>query len=383
LGDQPKFHLLNWAKVCEPLDHGGLGVKNLRLFNQSLLGKWLWRYGKERDALWRQVVEVKYGSLWGGWCSKYCRGAYGVGLWKGIRKGWDRFSHSISFSVGNGARVQFWSDVWCGDSTLKGAFPDLFSIAADKEAAVADYLMIRNGNIHWEVTFERNLQDWEIESLTSFLDRIYSASINDSGIDQMCWQQDDKLGFTVKSYYKCLNASPPIQFPWKAIWKAKAPPRVAFFLWTAVWGKILTNDNLRKRRVVLVDWCCLCKKDGESSDHLLLHCSMAKQLWDSILNLFGLNWVMPRTVREMTACWSGALGKHRLAVIWRMIPHCLTWCLWRERNLRTFEGLEMNFPDLKLLFFRILFDWIHVLGIFSFSSFQDFLDTCSSHSLLV
>jgi hypothetical protein len=163
-------------------------VKNLRLFNQSLLRKWLWRYGKERDALWRQVVEVKYKSLWGGWCSKYCRGAYGVGFWKGIQRGWDCFSHFISFLVGNGDRVKFWSNVWCGESTLKGAFPNLFSIAADKEAAVADYLMIRNGNIHWEVTFEQNLQDWEMESLTSFLDRIYSASLNDSGIDQMCWQ---------------------------------------------------------------------------------------------------------------------------------------------------------------------------------------------------
>ena len=56
LGDQPKFHLVNWAKVCEPLQNGGLRVKNLRLFNQSLLGKWLWRYGKEREAFWRQVV---------------------------------------------------------------------------------------------------------------------------------------------------------------------------------------------------------------------------------------------------------------------------------------------------------------------------------------
>ena len=66
---------------------------------------------------------------------------------------------------------------------LEGSLSRFFSIAADKEAAVADYLMIRNGNIHWEVTFERNLQDWEIESLTSFLDRIYSASLNDNGID--------------------------------------------------------------------------------------------------------------------------------------------------------------------------------------------------------
>jgi hypothetical protein len=39
-------------------------------------------------------------------------------------------------------------------------------------------------------------------------------------------------------------------------------------------------------------------------------------------------------------------------------------------------------PDLQLLFFRMLFDWIHVIGVFSFSSFQDFIDFCSSHSLL-
>jgi hypothetical protein len=85
----------------------------------------------------------------------------------------------------------------------------------------------------------------------------------------------------------------------------------------------------------------------------------------------------------LIACWSGALGKNRQAVIWRTIPHCIMWCIWRERNLRTFEGLEMDPPELQLLFFRMLFDWIQVSSIFSFSSFQDFIDLCSSHSLLI
>ena len=58
---EPKFLLVKWAIVCAPLSSGGLGIRNLRLFNVALLGKWLWRFGQERDALWRQVIEVKYG----------------------------------------------------------------------------------------------------------------------------------------------------------------------------------------------------------------------------------------------------------------------------------------------------------------------------------
>ena len=58
------MHLSNG--MCTPLSSGGLGIRNLRTFNVALLGKWLWRFGQERDALWRQVIEVKYGCDWGG-----------------------------------------------------------------------------------------------------------------------------------------------------------------------------------------------------------------------------------------------------------------------------------------------------------------------------
>ena len=38
IGEEPKFHLVNWAQICELLQNGGLGVKNLRRFNQVLSG---------------------------------------------------------------------------------------------------------------------------------------------------------------------------------------------------------------------------------------------------------------------------------------------------------------------------------------------------------
>ena len=63
--------------------------------------------------------------------------------------------------------------------------------------------------------------------------------------------------------------------------------------------------------------------------------------------------------------------------IWLIVPHCLLWCLWRERNSRCFEDNERFIPDLKLFFFGTLMDWLAALGNQSFFSFLDFLDSCN------
>jgi hypothetical protein len=102
---------VKWSKVCTPIKEGGLVIRNLMVFNRALLGKWLWRYGSERDAWWRVVVDSKFGSLWGGWYSFELGGAFGVGLSKNIRKGWDTFKGFTRFVVGDGTKVSFWHDL--------------------------------------------------------------------------------------------------------------------------------------------------------------------------------------------------------------------------------------------------------------------------------
>jgi hypothetical protein len=347
VGDEFKFHLVNWCMICSSKASGGLGVRNLVTFNKALMGKWLWRYAMERDAFWRKVVDVKYGSLRGGWCSKEVGGSYGYGVWKSIRRGWDAFAAHVRYEIGNGSKVLFWHDVWCGEIPLKILFPDLFLIARRKDAWVEEIMQRQNGTILWNIMFSRSVHDWEVEAVSRFFGMLYTLKVSSEGEDKLCWVPARKKSFEVKSYYKLLSSPIQSSFPWKSIWKVNVPSRVAFFVWTATLGKSLTLDNLRKRNIIVMDWCSMCKTAGESIDHLFLHCMVATELWRALLQLFGVEWVMPGSVKDMLGSWRGQKGNRTSIQIWRMAPLCLMWCVWRERNARCFEDCETGLSNLK------------------------------------
>ncbi|KAF5465994.1 hypothetical protein F2P56_015953, partial [Juglans regia] len=248
--------------------------------NLSKSELWLWRYHGEEEALWKGVIDCKYGSDWGGWCSKESRASYGVSLWKFIRKGWGRFWKQVNFSVGDGSKIRFWSDVWCGDIELSRAFPVVFRLATNKQAAVSKVMGFSNGEVLWDVGLSRSAQDWEVEEVTDFFRQLYSMEIRRQGRDQLCWRQTTSKKFTVRSFYKVILNQHHTGFPWRRIWKVHVPSKVAFFVWTAAIGNIQTIDNLRKHGMIVLDWCFMCKKEAESVNHLLLHCEMAKVLWD-------------------------------------------------------------------------------------------------------
>lgn len=47
-----------------------------------------------------------------------------------------------------------------------------------------------------------------------------------------------------------------------------------------------------KRWIIVIDWCCMCERSGETVDHLLLYCRVARVLWDDIFSMSGLAWIM-------------------------------------------------------------------------------------------
>ena len=102
-----KAHLVKWEVVCGDKEKGGLGIRKLTLLNKVLLGKWIWRFACDKEALWKQVLLAKYGQDDFGWRTKKVVGAFGVGVWKEILKeaGW--CWENLAFKVGKGNKIRF------------------------------------------------------------------------------------------------------------------------------------------------------------------------------------------------------------------------------------------------------------------------------------
>ena len=127
-------------------------------------------------------------------------------MWKHIRRGWDTFSKGVRFEVGIGSKVRFWHDVWCFDQPLKHVFRSLFSIARYKEAWVKDNFIWRNVIVEWNLIFVHSVQDWEVDVVSSFFEKLYSCKISHGNEDCIHWSPSKKGTFEVKMFYKALSS---------------------------------------------------------------------------------------------------------------------------------------------------------------------------------
>jgi hypothetical protein len=107
---------------------------------------------------------------------------------------------------GNGSKMLFWPDVWCGELPLKVLFPELFTIAYGKDEWVEENMHINNGIIHWNILFTRPVQDWEVDRVARFFKLLYSQKVWYGGEDKICCIPSKGKSFEVKLYYHVLSA---------------------------------------------------------------------------------------------------------------------------------------------------------------------------------
>ena len=226
-------------------EKGGIGLRKLVPLNKALLGKWVWRFARAKDEMWKQVLVAKYGQEEFGWRTKKANGAFGVGVWKEILKEADWCWENMTFKVGKGTRIRFWTDPWCGDVELSLRFPQLFAAAAQRNATVGDMWDQKSGQGGWNLRFIRGFNDWELDMVGELLQILRSQRITLE--DSVFWKEGKNGKFGVKEAYGLMISPTVLMFPKNGIWVENVPSKLAFFAWEATWGRVLTLDRLQKR----------------------------------------------------------------------------------------------------------------------------------------
>lgn len=114
-------------------------------------------------------------------------------------------------------------------------------------------------------------------------------------------------------------------------------PKAGCFSWLALKHKALSTDRLVKLGIFAPFNCVLCNTILEEVDHIFLQFPFANACSDFVKHKLGWFSPSPFTIWKMLEIWPAMLYKHSLfALLWKVIPSLVVWCIWWERNKRIF-----------------------------------------------
>ncbi|RVW40104.1 hypothetical protein CK203_081942 [Vitis vinifera] len=164
------------------------------------------------DGLEERFQKTKFGEEEGGWYTRKVREGFGVGFLKEIRKEGSLLQNKVVFSMGDGRKVKFWKDKWCGSFALCNSFPSLYAFVAFKEAWLVELWDSSREEGVWSPTFSRPFNDWEVEEVERLLLTIQGRRLNPNLEDRVLWKETKDGIFSVKSLYSALVSRSVVQF---------------------------------------------------------------------------------------------------------------------------------------------------------------------------
>ncbi|XP_021756104.1 uncharacterized protein LOC110721271 [Chenopodium quinoa] len=112
-GFKRKTHWRSWDDMCTLKCFGGMGFKDLGVFNDALLGRQAWRLVKASNSLLGRIFKAKYYPR-----SEFLESSLGFAgsfSWRSIWSSKALIKEGIIWKIGNGKKVNLWSEPWVAD----------------------------------------------------------------------------------------------------------------------------------------------------------------------------------------------------------------------------------------------------------------------------
>ncbi|OVA00921.1 Reverse transcriptase zinc-binding domain [Macleaya cordata] len=332
-----KHHLVftAWSKLCQPKSSAGLGIRDPMLINISLLLKLAWRFLTQRDSFWAELLTAKYLRSDSFWTRKVVYGSSPI--WAGIMSVRDSISKFVCWSIGDGHTVRVWTDPWVpGVPTFR---VDGYPYARERIFRVVDL-------------FISQTRCWNAELIHSCFPPHEAKAIlsirlaRDACADKLIWTPTTSGVFSTKSAYKCLTqevastsfASCSHKFDWHSLWKVKGlAPRIQLFIWRIFTDSIGLKHNIIRHGIEVDPICVVCGLENETTDHLFLHCEIAKKTWFG--SPIGYRVVDNSTpLSDLLLSWLSS--KNSIEVF--KLGCNIVWSLWKARNRWVFDKTKVQ-----------------------------------------
>jgi hypothetical protein len=245
---------VSWEKMTQPKSDGGLGFRDIELFNLALLARQAWRLLQEPGSLSARVLKAVYypdADL-----LEAELGSHPSQVWRSLLEGRDALKLGLIRRIGDGATTHAWRDNWLPREER------MMPVAPRKQGApqrVCDY--IDNTTASWK---EDKLEEFFWPMDVEVIKGIPLCTRRQE--DFWAWQFEKTGVFTVRSAYRNLvrvrrtrgdwlenraaaSSSAKEGKDWSKLWKTAVPSKIRVFLWRLAHCSLPTGDVRHHRHM--------------------------------------------------------------------------------------------------------------------------------------
>jgi hypothetical protein len=337
-----KIHWLSKQKLAQSKSEGGMGFRDLHLFNKALLARQGWRILHQPQSLVHRVLKAKYFPHQNFLEDPIPRTASFI--WRSICGSKDVLIAGLRWRVGTGDKMKIWKDPWLPCPTSHRVISPM---SGSDENTTVDTLIDRD-RVCWKTTeLERLFMPRDVEAIQQI------PLSRRRPLDLLIWTGTKNGIFTVRSAYHLLrmqqsqptasgsSSSHPGAQIWTGIWAAHVQPKVKLSVWRACKNILPTQTNLFDRRVISTYSCQWCEEEAETSDHVLWRCEFAQRVWQQTNISFPLGYATHLTFFDLIWCSLNDLQSPAIEVLFTT-----AWELWNARNALLFEETVTTVNDI-------------------------------------
>ena len=349
-GGERKMHWVSWDKLCLPKALGGMGFRDLKVFNQALLARQGWRLLGDTDSLAYKVLKARY--FKNGTFIEALRGHDPSYVWRSIWGAKALLLEGLKWRVGDGQSISAWGDAWLpGDSAARVPTPNLESPADLRVADIIDH--------------ER--MSWNEQALATHFGPDDMELIRELPLSerrprdmQFWWPSKDGIFSTKTCYW--LGRIGHVQGwaqrlgedgeRWRSIWCVGGPPKLHHFLWRACSGSLATKGRLKERHVVDEGGCDGCQGGDETIIHAIFDCTIVSSIWQ---NSPFISYLAAAPTSSCLDRWLWM--KERLEKEDLLSFAALMWAAWSFRNSVVFNDPWKSMEVGVVGFLRLVEDY--------------------------